>query len=217
MHLSPFVDDIAGVVEQVAGPLCRGDGEAGLTQLAGIEFSITDTQVDRGIQHNVVAGLLGGEYQVAGEEEVRVVLQNVGVGIIGVPVLHVLDVAQVAPGGEAVPDARVLAQDVALGIGGEAVVGEGLVAVFVLVVITGVGDGLQAHLAAAHVWAYVEALQHLLGPLDVAAGLGSAVADTGLVGCQVFILAGSGVVDEHRAAGVTTFRTQGQGVLQRGT
>ena len=89
VHLCPFVDDIAGVVEHVVLPRSRADGETRLFQLPGIELCVADTQIHRGIQHHFVLCLRGVEYQVLCEEQVNIALLNVRIRIPSIPILQV--------------------------------------------------------------------------------------------------------------------------------
>ena len=221
VHLDTLINDIASRVQLFAGA-CNGVFGQGLVAL--VELHVASAHVHRGIQNNLVISLPGSEYQVLRVEEVGIVLVQftisiaggvVEVGIIGIPGLEVLDVVHITPGEltvlHAVEGNRLVTHGDGAGING------GGVAQVVRNSFALGRHRTQMHLiCVGHIDRHVVGLHRLIGPDKVTTGLAPGATVTGLVGSHILILPGFSIVNEHRAAGVTTAGGIRQRVFQAG-
>ena len=221
MHLNTFIDDIASRVQLLAG---TGNCVLGQGLVTLVELHVTGAHVHRGVQNNLIISLSGGEHQVLRVEKIGIALVQlaigigggiVAVGIIGIPVLEVLDVVHVTPGEltilHAIEGNRLVSHGDGAGIKG------GGVAHIIRDGLTRGGHRTQMHLIrVSHIDRHIIRLHRLLSPDEVTTGLTPGATVTGLVGSHILILPGCGIVNEHRATGVTTTSGIRQRVFQAG-
>ena len=110
-----LIHQITGGVQHEVTTGSRGDRVAHRRIPGGTEFSIAYAQVHRGIQHHGILRSRGTEQQVLREIQIRIVLRHIAVAVV-IPVLVILHPGQIAPGTQAVLQADMRGQHIALGI-----------------------------------------------------------------------------------------------------